>query len=479
MKTLNRGVMLAVIAAMVPLIGNASSHREAPFITGKPKVDGTDFYMFNSYETSRDGFVTLLANYIPLQDAYGGPNYFDMDDDAVYEIHIDNNGDAVEDITFQFRFTTTVNGIALDIGGESVPIPLKQAGSVGPTASDNANLNVTESYTVDIVRGDRRSGTSQRISMATGSANSFAKPVDNIGNKTIPDYQAYANDHIYDVSIPDCSNGRLFVGQRREGFVVNLGETFDLINTDPLGPPDGEPNTLDDKNVTTLALEVPATCLVGADSGIIGGWTTASVRQATVINPAPDMRGAAINGGALTQVSRLGAPLVNEVVIGLPDKDRFNHSEPADDGQFATYVTNPTLPALIELLFPAAVAPTAFPRTDLVAGFLTGVDGLNQPPSVTASEMLRLNTAIPAAPAGSQEPLGVLAGDNAGFPNGRRPGDDVVDIALRVVMGVLLPPADAPAGQLPFTDGAFVDDSFFDTTFPYLVTPLPGSPNSP
>ncbi|MEL7187466.1 MAG: DUF4331 family protein, partial [Pseudomonadota bacterium] len=171
------------------------------------------------------------------------------------------------------------------------------------------------------------------------------------------------------------------------------------------------------------------------------------------------------------------SPLVNEVVIGLPDKDRFNHSEPADDGQFATYVTNPTLPALIEILFPAAVAPTAFPRNDLVAAFLTGVDGLNQPLNVTASEMLRLNTVIAPVTAPQQSPLGVLAGDNAGYPNGRRPGDDVVDIALRVVMGVLLDPTDAPAGQLPFTDGAYVDASFFDETFPYLQTPLPGSPN--
>jgi hypothetical protein len=318
---------------------------------------------------------------------------------------------------------------------------------------------------------------SESVSLSADGSTTFVKPVDNIGNKTLADYAAYANDHIYDVSIPGCGDGRLFVGQRREGFVVNLGEVFDLINTDPLGPPDGEPNTLADKNVTTLAIEVPLTCLVGPDSGVIGGWTTASVRQARVINPSPNMRGPAINGGAYTQVSRLGAPLVNEVVIGLPDKDRFNHSEPADDAQFALYVTNPTLPALIELLFPAAVAPTAFPRDDLVAGFLTGVDGLNQPPNVVASEMLRLNTEIPAAPAGSQEPLGVLAGDNAGFPNGRRPGDDVVDIALRVVMGVLLDPAAAPAGQLPLTDGAYVDDTFFDATFPYLVTPLPGSPN--
>ena len=472
--TLGLGVALALA---VPMVALASSHREAPTITELPKVDGTDFYLFSSYETGREGFVTLIANYVPLQDAYGGPNYFDMDPDAIYEIHVDNNGDASEDITFQFRFQNTIQTVTLSIDGENVAVPLKQVGGIGPTAADTANLNVLETYTVDIVRGDRRTGTRESLALTADGSTTFSKPVDNIGEKTIADYAAYANDHVYDVAIPGCSDGRLFVGQRREGFVVNLGETFDLINTDPLGPPDGEENTLADKNITTLALEVPATCLTDGTSDIIGAWTTASLRQARVLNPSPMVRPAAIHGGAFTQVSRLGAPLVNEVVIGLPDKDRFNHSEPADDGQFATYVTNPTLPALIEILFPAAVAPTAFPRDDLVAAFLTGVDGLNQPVGVTASEMLRLNTTIPAVPAVMQEPLGVLAGDNAGFPNGRRPGDDVVDIALRVVMGVLLDPADAPAGQLAFTDGAFIDASAFDESFPYLTTPLPGSPS--
>ncbi len=466
-----------ILGLGLPAIALASSHREAPMITEIPKVDGTDFYMFSSYETGRDGFVTMIANYVPLQDAYGGPNYFQLDDDALYEIHVDNNGDAAEDITFQFRFESETRGIALSIDGQDVAIPLKQAGTIGPGAADTGALNVIETYTVDIVRGDRRTGMRESVALASDGSTSFVKPVDNIGEKTIADYAAYSNEHIYDVMIPGCSNGRLFVGQRREGFVVNLGETFDLINTDPLGPVDGEENTLDDKNVTTLALEVPATCLTDGTDDVIGAWTTASLRQARVLNPNPVARPGAIHGGAFTQVSRLGSPLVNEVVIGLPDKDRFNHSEPVNDEQFALYVTNPTLPALIEILFPAAVAPTAFPRADLVAAFLTGVDGLNQPANVVGSEMLRLNTATPPVAAGMQDPLGVIAGDVAGFPNGRRPGDDVVDIALRVVMGVLLDPADAPAGQLPFTDGAFVDSSFFDTTFPYLTAPLPGSPN--
>ncbi len=465
-----------LISLGLPAIGMASSHREAPMITESPKLDGTDFYMFSSYEYGREGYVTLIANYLPLQDSYGGPNYFQLDDDALYEIHVDNDGDAVEDITFQFRFKSQTKGITLSIGGEDVAIPLKQAGGVGPGAADTAALNVIETYTVDVVRGDRRTGRKQALSDVTDASTSFVKPVDNIGEKTITDYAAYSDDHIYDVAIPGCSDGRVFVGQRREGFVVNLGETFDLINTNPLGPADGEANTLDDKNVTSLALEVPATCLNGGSDTVIGAWTTASVRQARVLKPAPSKRSAAIHGGAFTQVSRLGSPLVNEVVIGLPDKDRFNHSEPVDDAQFALYVTNPTLPALIELLF-GVEAPALFPRTDLVAAFLTGVDGLNQPINVQPSEMLRLNTAVPPAPANSQEPLGVLAGDIAGFPNGRRPGDDVVDIALRVVMGVLLDPAVAPAGDLPYTDGAFVDASHFNSTFPYLKAPLPGSPN--
>jgi hypothetical protein len=178
-------------------------------------------------------------------------------------------------------------------------------------------------------------------------------------------------------------------------------------------------------------------------------------------------------------------PLVNELVIGLPDKDNWNRSVPADDAQFLQYVTNPSLPALIEALFRGAgvAAPTLFPRTDLVATFLTGISGVNQPPNVVPSEELRLNTSTAITVAGSQNRLGVIGGDAAGYPNGRRPGDDVVDITLRVAMGRLITlglfgtPSQAPSGALDFTDGAFVDHTFFDTSFPYIKPPLPGSPN--
>src|SRR6185369_11156383 len=199
----------------------------------------------------------------------------------------------------------------------------------------------------------------------------------------------------YTVNIPGCATpGRLFVGQRKDPFVVNLGETFDLINlSNPLGPVDGQKDSLSDKNVTALILEVPAGCLTNGSSPVIAAWTSASRYEGT----------------NLVQVSRLGQPLVNEVVIGLKDKDTFNASEPKDDGQFANYVTHPTLPALVELLFGSAGvrAPTNFPRTDLVEVFLTGVPGVNQT-SATA-EMLRLNTSTPTVPVSAQNNLGVIA----------------------------------------------------------------------
>ncbi|MDX1391706.1 MAG: DUF4331 domain-containing protein, partial [Rheinheimera sp.] len=320
---------------------------------------------------------------------------------------------------------------------------------------------------------------------------------------------------------PGCNQmARIFVGQRKDPFVVNLGETFDLVNYVPVegdsapgaGDGGGFPggitqqsanDDLADKNVTSLAIEVPKACIVGTGNGVIGAWTTASLPQARLLNPNASFARPQVHGGALVQVSRLSNPLVNELVIGLADKDKFNSSKPADDGQFADYVTHPSLPALLNILFKDAVnatlgtnianlAPTNFPRLDLVNAFLTGVAGVNQLAAVTPSEMLRLNTAIAAKPAAMQSAFGVAGNDLAGFPNGRRPGDDVVDIALRVMMGALchdIPvngtptnlgycmPADAPVGNVAFTDGAPLNATMFDSAFPYLLTPLAGSPN--
>jgi hypothetical protein len=493
---MTRTIWLAAAAlAAASVAVQASSHREAPGITKTPKLDGTDFYMFRSYEPGRQEFVTLLANYVPLQDVYGGPNFFTLDENALYEIHLDNTGDAREDLTFQFQFDRTVKNLAVPVGGRTVAVPLINIGPIGPTAGDTTNLNVVETYTVNLIRGDRRQGRRQPLTNAADGSATFRKPVDRIGDKSIRlhdpgAYDGYADDHIYAVTIPGCGiPGRVFVGQRREGFVVNLSEAFDLINTNPLGPVDGEPNTLAGKNVTTLALEVPITCLVEGET-IVGGWTTASQRKEDKRDERDQRllgRGAT-PAGHFTQVSRLSSPLVNELVIGLKDKDAFNGGEPREDARFAEYVTHPTLPVLIEALFGVAAPPA--PRADLVQVFLTGVPGLNQPAQVRPAEILRLNTAVPPVAAASQSPLGVLAGDTAGFPNGRRPGDDVVDIALRAVEGILL--SSNPAAFPPLTDGAFVSATvayqpdgtvtsntayrLFRDRFPYLQTPLSGSP---
>ncbi len=499
MRLLPTPVRACVLAlcAVAATAAFASSHREAPSIAGMPKLDGTDFYMFRSYEPNRQDFVTLIANYQPDQSAYGGPNYFTMDPNGLYEIHIDNTGSAMEALTFQFRFTNTLRDIQLPISGKQVSIPLVQAGAI--TGPNQATSNLRETFTLTVVRGDRRKGQAAPVTNAANGSNVFDRPTDNIGEKTFggpAGYAAYAAQHLYSVNIPGCSTpGRVFAGQRKDPFTVALGQVFDLINLNPLGTTNANPDALAQKNVSTLALEVPISCLTAGGSGpIIGGWTTASARQGRLIaNPPKSGHGTTtINGGAWAQVSRLGMPLVNEVVIGLKDKDAFNSSRPADDGQFATYVTNPTLPALIQTLYPSAPAPTNFPRTDLVAAFLTGIDGVNKPANVKASEMLRLNTSIAPTPMASQSNLGVAGNDNAGFPNGRRPGDDVVDIELRVAMGALCvltgandalkvgcKPSDAPAGGAAITDGALQSPSQFPAAFPYLNTPLPGAVNAP
>ena len=490
-QTCCAALLASAFAGIVSVPAVASSHREAPFITRHPKVDATDLYMFKSFEANRSGFVTLVANYQPLQDAYGGPNYFSMDPDALYEIHIDNNGDAQEDLTFQFRFKNTNKDAQFTVGGKKVSIPLVQNGGGDIATVNSPNSNLRETYEVTVVRGDRRKGTRAAVTNANGGSATFDKPVDNIGNKTISNYAAYAGLHVYSINVPGCSvPGRMFVGQRKDPFVVNLGETFDLINIKAPATafdPNAERGAKDDlanANVTSLELELPISCVTNGTEKVIGAWTTASLRQGRLINPSPKGGAASKEGGAWTQVSRLGMPLVNEVVIGLKDKDQFNTSKPMNDKQFIDYVTNPTLPALIEVLFGSsgAKAPTNFPRNDLVATFLTGIKDINQPANVVGSEMLRLNTDTAAVPSAAQKRLGVIGGDSAGFPNGRRPGDDVVDIELRVAMGRLCKlnigcvPADAPAGSLDFTDGAYVDSSFTDATFPYLRTPIAGSP---
>lgn len=549
----------AAFAATACILGSASdaqasSHREAPFVTKNPKVDSTDFYMFRSYEAGHDDMVTILANYQPFQDAYGGPNYFELDPEALYEIHIDNNADGVEDLTFQFEFNHTLTpagGITFPIklGAEAnatnVPIPLISAGVISDT--DKSKLGVSETYKMSVVSGDRRTGT-------TTVGGDFSKPADFIGTTTygsVSSYEKYARSHIGSFNLPGgcAKKGQVWVGQRREGFAANIGVIFDFLQGGDAtfagaitggGTQTGrgrQANVFDtgllyNKNVTTLALEVPIQCVKGTGNGIIGGWTSASMRQARVLNPGATYDKPTKEGGAWVQVSHLGMPLVNEVVIGLPDKDTFSAVSPKDTSKVANYVTHPTLPAIIEAVYGAAgVAAPKTVRADLVSVFATGVTvtlndaagtkvALTQTNKLTGVvdgdntmkegvfEYLRLNTTD--GPGGAFKPrskteqanmkdavrglgaLGCFTADRkvdvsdptlcdpAGFPNGRRPGDDVVDIALRVVMGALYPSAtDAPSRDIPFTDVNYNGPEQFDDTFPYLRTPLAGNIGSP
>ncbi len=498
-----------VAAALLALAGGAqaSSHREAPFISTSPKVDASDFYMFNSYEAGRAGFVTLVADYQPLQDGFDGPNYHAMDANALYEIHIDNVGDAKEHLTFQFRFQNSFSAKTVKVGTSDIDIAPLQNGPV--SVARDPHLQVNETYTLTLVTGDRRKGTAQPIVNATTGSATFDKPADNIGEKTIADYASYAAAHVFPITIPGCATpGKVFVGARQDPFAVNLGVIFDMVDApvtvltnaaDYNATPRG---SLYYKNVTALELEVPAACLGATPANpVIGGWTTASLRQTRVLDPTPKSgyQTTDRNGGAWTQVSRLGMPLVNELVIGMKDKDLFNGSKPSGDGQFLNYVTNPAYPKLLETyLGLPGVAPTNVPRNDLVTTFLTGITGLNQLATVTPSEMLRLNTAKPAVAFDQQNRLGyvgnALAGgqDFAGYPNGRRPKDDVVDITLIAAMGGLCVangttdafgfgaacnPAAVPLGATTFALNDTVDQAAqpFLPGFPYLNTPIPGT----
>ena len=523
---------LASVLATVLAVGAgpsfASSHREAPGITKLPKVDGTDFYMFRSYEPGHDQFVTVIANYQGLQVPGGGPNYYTMDPDAIYEIHLDNVGDAHAHITFQFKFTNALvngTGLTMNVGGKTEELALR---AIPTVSGQNTNVGETESYTVTMITGDEGSrsfgGTRAAVTNANGGGTKFTKPLDDIGDKTIPNYAAYAKQFIYQIKIPGCEiPGQMFVGQRADAFAVNLGPTFDSVNYVPVegdsspGAGDGagfpggitQNNANDDivgkKNVTSLELELPISCITGAGNGVIGGWTTASLPQARILNPTPTFTTTELDGGAFVQVSRLADPLFNELVIGLPDKDAWNASSPAGDAtntEFNNYVTNPTYPAYLDMLFRGAVnatlhtnfatlAPTNFPRNDLVTTFLTGFPSLNQLKTVTPSEMMRLNTAVPPTPQATQSTFGVVGDDLAGYPNGRRPGDNVTDITLRVAMGRLCypvpinhtptdlglcKPTDAVTGSVPFTDGAPVNAMAVQNAFPYLNPPIHGAP---
>lgn len=439
-------------------------------IAGMPRLDAADFYMFRSYEPGRSNYVTMIADYVPLQDPGGGPNFYQMETNGYYDLNVDNTGSGKPTYTFRFRFSVANRNISVPVDGKNVPIALYNDGQI--SQDDKQFQNVNEMYTISLVTYNTGGPVETLLKTPAGKSD-LPKPADRVGDKSIPNYAAYASGFVHDIVVPGCGTGRVFVGQRKDPFVVNLGETFDLLNyAHPIGNEftESAKDDLAGKNVTSIVWELQSACLTKVGDPVVGAWTTSSIAKT--------------EGSKTTyqQVSRLGNPLVNELVIGLKDKDMFNASLPADDAQFATYVTNPTFPALVEALL-GTKAPTKFPRADLVAVFLIGIKGVNAPAgTVTPSEEMRLNTSIPITPFDSQRHYGVISGDNAGYPNGRRPGDDIVDITLRVAMGKLYSlglygqPSDAPSGKLQFTDGANTNSGHYLQKFPYVMPPLSDSP---
>jgi hypothetical protein len=448
------GALVLAVAGSVP---RASSHREAPLISQDPLADNTDTYAFVSPDEPDK--VTLIANYIPLQAPYGGPNFFKFDDTVLYEIMVDNNGDAVEDLTYQFRFkTVTMN-------------PNTFLYNTGPiTSLDDPDFNVRQYYTVTEVRGPRRTGD------ATLLAENLPSPPVNVGTRSTPNYQALGGVHVI-----QNDGTKVFAGQRDDPFFVDLGAAFDLLGIRVLpGDGGGGRDGLKGFNVHSIAIELPMARLSRSGgrpssatdpAAVIGVWATASRASMTTRTA-----GGQTDSGTWVQVSRLGQPLVNEVVIPRALKDAFNGLEPTGDAAALPVVLDPELPKLLEALF-GIVSPPA-PRNDIVTIFLTGIPGLNQPPGVRASEMLRLNMAIP--PSQRPESLGVLEGDLAGFPNGRRLADDVTDIALKAMAGATpLTPAFNSGINSRLGDGVDRNDVRFLAEFPYLAPPHPGNDGKP
>ncbi len=444
-----------VTLAMMP--GQASSHREAPYTLLDPMADNTDVYAFVSPDDATK--VTLISNFIPFQIPDQGPNFYPFDPNVVYAIHVDNNGDAVEDITFEWRFTTEVRNTNTFLYNTGVV-----------TTLDDPDLNVRQFYSLTRIDGPRRTGTRRELS------GRLPVPPPNIGPRSTPNYGALGG-----ATQQLTGDMRVFAGQRDEGFFLDLG-IFDLlgIGTGAIV------RSTDGFNVSSLAIQVPKSTLSrsnAAPSGltdpnaIIGVWSTASrfaTRTLTAggANQSYLTNSGANTSGALVQVSRLGMPLVNEVVIDLARKDAFNGLEPTGDAAALDRVTDPEVPKLLKLLFNIDSPPT--PRNDLVTIFLTGIPGANMPAGVRASEMLRLNMAVPTT--ASPNRMGVLAGDLGGFPNGRRPMDDVLDITLQAAAGATpLTPAFNRAPNNQLGDGVNENDLPFLSFFPYLAIPHAGN----
>jgi hypothetical protein len=458
-----------------------SSHREAPAISKDPVADNTDTYAFVSPDAPDT--VTILANYLPLEAPAGGPNFYEFGDDVLYEIHISNSGTGASDITYQFQFSTQV---------ADPSVFLYNTGPI--TSLGSANWNRKQFFSVTRVS---KSGTT---TLATG----LACPPCNIGPLSTPNYSSLAQAAVHTLS----NGAKVFAGQRAEGFFVDLGAVFDLADLRPFEnlhagsslAPAGGINALATSNVHTIAIQIPKTLLTSdgstptdpaAAKSVIGVYASAGRQKVRMFNATGN--GDITNTGPFVQVSRLGMPLFNEVLVGVGQKDLWNSRDPSGDAMFAPGVAFPALAGLLPALYPGVFPnlaalnatlrsqPTAMQRADLLAIFLTGIPagiipGFQNFTGTTQADFLRLNMAIP--PTASPSPNGLLGNDAAGFPNGRRVTDDIVTIELQALAGVtyaLVNKAFTPdAAAAKVTDGASAAGLNFLPNFPYLADPHSG-----
>ncbi len=454
----SRLVVAALVAAvaaglLVATLGSGSSHREAPAISLDPTGDNTDVYAFTAKDAPHS--ITVVANWIPLEDPAGGPNFFRFDDNADYYINIDNTGEGKPDVRYLFKFKTKVRNPNTFL----YALP-------GVTSFTDPKLNIVQRY--DVFKEDYVGG---KLVHSNRIGHDLPVAPNNVGPKTIAPtvYAAISAGAVKSLE----RGGKVFAGQRDDPFFVDLGAAFDAINLRlGTGNAGGGKDDLAGLNTHAIVLQVPEKEVTrdgkpvggaAASNAVVGVWSSTDRTTVSVAR-----RGTAKR--RIVQVSRLGNPLVNELVIPLGKKDQFNRTTPDKDAQYGAFVVEPELAKLLNALFGLDVKETG--RTDIVTALLTGVPGATQiakgaPPTDT----LKLNLGI--APSAVEKPLGFIAGDNAGFPDGRRLGDDVVDAELRVVGGYLL------GKKLPLGDGVDANDVPFLATFPYLALPHDGLSSSP
>jgi hypothetical protein len=485
------GLALSLLLA-VPPGAFASSHREAPITALDHAADITDFYAFVSYD--RPNYVTFILNVDPFLQPSNGPNYFPFDPSVVYEIKIDNNNDALADVTFQFRFQTTIRqpglftgyagaGSGVNAPGNS-PAPVAPGTPIVPPAitslegAGSAGLSLRQTYTVTMIKGG------QVVPLPKTSGNPLTTVPSNVGPRTMPDYDSLFQQGVYNLVPPAGALIRVFAGTVADPFFIDLGATFDSLNyragtgVEALTPEqdaDDQLNSAPDSvagfNVNSIAIEVP-TYLLTSDGalhsatdpkGTIGAWATTSRSQTTIRNsPMP-----AQNSGGLAQIQRFGNPLINELIIGTGSKDFWSMSQPVNDSQFAAFDLDPLVARVFNAVYGFKI-PTP-PRTDLLP-LVTYAPPIapEGTPAGPIADLMRLNTGVPPTPMAQRKRLGLIAGDPAGFPNGRRLTDDVVDIVERVGVGGILSPGFDVAPNKLLGDGVNAPDVPPLETFPYV-----------